>query len=734
MNKMSEEQRKVLDYIRAGHNVSVDACAGSGKSTTILSIAKELTGKSILQFTYNSMLRYEVKEKILELGLPNIQVHTYHSFAVKYYSSDAHTDTGIRKIIQHAESHKPRTPIPFTDIVVLDESQDLTFLYFQLVVKIIKDMCEPNVLETSYENREKSKKNHKIQLLVLGDYMQGLYEFKGADIRFLTRASEVWETLPYLQTPNFRKTTLKMSYRITNQMAKFVNRDMLGESRLEACRNGVPVVYIRRSRYQIEKIVVAQIRRLLEEGESPSDIFVLGGSVKGVNSNIRRMENVLTENEIPCHVPMFETDLVDERVIDGKVVFSTFHTVKGRQRKYVFVVGFDQNYFYTAKNIPKDVCPNTLYVACTRATHGLYLLENDQSRPLEFLKYKQHDMKQADYIDFKGMPQTIFHDRPDENTMGVVTIPTYYVTPTDLIKFISDTVLEEITPILERIFVTEYSPIPEDEIEIPKIFQTKSGFFEDVSDLNGIAIPAIYYDQLFENQTHGAEVLRNMVQDKIQEMKENSHLFLKRAVKSIPKNLETPSDYLYLANVFTAVQEKLYSKLKQIDRDEYTWLPSKIIEQCKSRLSENLGNMKNKNTPTEIEKELIHHSQEKEHISIDQVLFPYFGYETRFRFSARIDLLTEDTLWELKCVSKISLDNLMQLVIYAWLTKILYPEKTHQFKILNIRTGERLSLVADMSDLTYIVVALLDSKYGKKEMIEDDDFIQKCRNYITDET
>ena len=62
MHKMSQEQRTVLDYIRGDLNVIVDACAGSGKSTTILSIAKELTGKKIRQFTYNSMLRHEIND------------------------------------------------------------------------------------------------------------------------------------------------------------------------------------------------------------------------------------------------------------------------------------------------------------------------------------------------------------------------------------------------------------------------------------------------------------------------------------------------------------------------------------------------------------------------------------------------------------------------------------------------------------------------------------------------
>ena len=42
MHKMSDEQQRVADYIKKGYNVTVDACAGSGKSTTILSVAKEL--------------------------------------------------------------------------------------------------------------------------------------------------------------------------------------------------------------------------------------------------------------------------------------------------------------------------------------------------------------------------------------------------------------------------------------------------------------------------------------------------------------------------------------------------------------------------------------------------------------------------------------------------------------------------------------------------------------------
>jgi len=741
---MSQEQRAVLDCIRAGHNVVVDACAGSGKSTTILSIAKELTGKKILQFTYNSMLRHEVKEKVRELELKNIQVHTYHSFAVKYYSAAAHTDTGIRQVVR--AKTPPKQALPEVDIVVLDESQDMTMLYYQLILRMFQDMFCSSTPTTA-----------SVQLLILGDYRQGLYEFKGADIRFLTKADQFWSLLPWLQSPVFRRCTLKMSYRVTNQMARFVNRDMLGEERLLACRDGPPVTYIRRPRFQIEQIVVYQIRRLLQEGESPSDIFVLGGSVKGTNSNIRHMENTLTEHDIPCHVPMMETAIVDERVIDGKVVFSTFHTVKGRQRKYVFVVGFDQGYFYNARSLPKDVCPNTLYVGCTRATHGLYLLENDSSRPLEFLKHSQHEMKQSDYIDFKGMPQTIFYDREPVQDPSIVLIPTYHVTPTDIIKFVPEAILEEISPLLDTMFVQEVDPSTADEIPFPKVVYTSRGLYEDVSDLNGIAIPALYYDQMIKSTTattetssstttttttitnqsrRGEDMLRSMIQGHVQEMRENSHGYLKRAVQGLPERCETVSDYLYLANVATAVQEKLYSKLKQIGQDEYTWLQDSVVQQCQTRLDANLGHEfgQEGTPPPEIEKLLIHHSQEVEHAAIDAALYPYFSYEMRFRFSARADLVTTTTLWELKCTSKISQDHLMQVVIYAWLWQVLHPSCPRVVRILNIQTGECLRLDATLDNLTYIVSALLRGKYQTEEPISDDEFIRQCRDHIASTT
>ena len=59
--------------------IIVQAVVGSGKSTTILSLAKQCTNKNILQVTYNSSLRLDIKEQIRNLDISNLEAHTYHS-------------------------------------------------------------------------------------------------------------------------------------------------------------------------------------------------------------------------------------------------------------------------------------------------------------------------------------------------------------------------------------------------------------------------------------------------------------------------------------------------------------------------------------------------------------------------------------------------------------------------------------------------------------------------------
>ena len=738
LDPMSDEQRHVYNLIASGNNVIVDACAGSGKSTTILSIADAMPNTEIIQLTYNSVLCSEIRQKIKDLSIQNLHVYTFHSLVVKYYSTEGHTDTFMRRVVK--DNMPPRTSLPKFQVLVIDEAQDMSFLYFKMVVKFCKDKGEP------------------FQLLILGDYMQGLYEFKGSDVRFLTQADEIWKHFPLLCSPHFVKCTLKTSYRVTQSMADFVNNVLLGDERLLACKTGEPVVYIRRKIWDVEKYIIHKILGLIrDEGARPSDFFILGGSVKGEKSAIRRLENVLVEKNIPCHVPMFENDKIDERVIDGKIVFSTFHSVKGRQRKYVFIMGFDKSYFtYFARNLSPLLCPNTLYVGATRATHRLFLVENEgeHSRPLPFLKMNHVQMKNEPYMDFQGIPQSIFYKKDGEQEDSNPNIrirngrklPAHMTTPTDLIKFVSESVIEEINPILDCIFIKKHGLLcDKNNIDIPSVIQTHMGFHEDVSDLNGIAIPMMYFEKLIENPhiipnmnilcNDGGQVLHNIIRYNMSDVKEREHIFLKKHIEGLPTICNSISDYLSLSNTYVAVKEKLYFKINQIKQDEYNWLTEDTVNACFTRIHGTLRDecIQNESFSGELEQTIIKQCDDRIHKKIDDFLCDFFPDEL-FRFTARVDLTTDFCVWELKCTTNITNEHLLQVVIYAWIWRMVVEdmenlENIRDFKIFNIKTGELLVLDATTEQLNDIMLHLLRGKYGKKEQKKDVDFFSECHSF-----
>ena len=108
MHEFNHEQQHIYDLILKKFNVIVEAVAGTGKTTTVLGIASKQPNMKILQVTYNKALRKDVQDNAAENNIQNIQVHTYHSLAKKYYLRSGYTDKEIRKTLHYNEmSMKP---------------------------------------------------------------------------------------------------------------------------------------------------------------------------------------------------------------------------------------------------------------------------------------------------------------------------------------------------------------------------------------------------------------------------------------------------------------------------------------------------------------------------------------------------------------------------------------------------------------------------------------------------
>lgn len=250
----SAEQKAVIENL--GHsNVLVDSVAGSGKTTTNLHIAKHYDDKTILLLTYNKKLKFETREKVKKYDL-SVEVHSYHAFCVSYYKRDCFRDDGIARILETRAA--PIRAFSF-DIVIIDEAQDVRPMYHALICKILGD-------------------NKVIaRICVLGDRYQSIYGFNGADSRFITLAPELYGKpgMPWAST------TLSTSFRVTNEIAGFVNNCMLGYERIRAQKPGPAVRYIICNAFQCKGVddSLAEFNRYLAIG-APEEIFVLAYSMK----------------------------------------------------------------------------------------------------------------------------------------------------------------------------------------------------------------------------------------------------------------------------------------------------------------------------------------------------------------------------------------------------------------------------------------------------------------------
>jgi hypothetical protein len=709
MNPPSDEQQLIINDVSLRKNVIVNACAGSGKSTTILSCASALPHLKFIQITFNKQLQSEIQAKVSELKLSNISVYTFHGLAVKYYSSDCHNDMGIRRILR--DKIASRTELPDCDVMVLDETQDMTNVYFYLIWKFMLEINTP------------------LQLLILGDEKQGLYAFKGSDSRFLTLGHLCWESFPNLPNPHFVHRTLQMSYRITDPMCLFLNKAMLGTERVKSCKPGVPVTYIRRSFYNKSNglfTLYSMIMRLIKEQNAKyEDFFILCRSLKSTNKIVRMLENLLVQHNIPCFIPNNDCkEDLDSRVIQNKLVFSTFHSAKGRQRPYVIVLGFDDSHFtHFAKDKDPLVCPNELYVGCTRATKKLFVWENIAKRTftIPFLKYNHNQLMTSPFVSFNGIPSG---RKPEKVDFPTDELRKHVIHPSELVRFLSEHTLDLISPLVDEIYKT-ITPPSEIPLEIPTVHITSSGSCEDVSDINGIVLPLMYFDYLRETYE---PVLQNLILQNMKYVPDEDHSLLHESVNTMPMTCETTRDYLYLANLFTATQSLLYSRFKQISMEDYNWIPQHNINRC----FENLDNVLREEctlgewTP---EKYIIHENDELEHVAIDAIFAQYLKDPTFiYRFSARADIITQTSLWELKCTSQLTMDHKLQLIIYAWLWQMKYEglgvKKKLDYFLFNIKTNEHLQLTASLEQLTAIVTTIIKNKYTQTPELSDDEFIK----------
>ena len=655
--EISTEQNNIIQQLLLNNNVVVDSVAGSGKTTSNLHIAKYFNNHNILLLTYNSKLKLETRGKARKIGISNLEVHSYHSFCVKYYDNQCFTDSVIAKIIKNKNKQLEK----FTfDLIVLDEAQDITSLYYELICKIYKD-----------------NENINTKICIFGDKKQSIFDFNNADQRFIEYATELFNFNSY----NWAICSLSVSFRITYEMSLFINKCLLKEERIisNKIKNNKPRYIICNCFDTLRTF--GEIRYYFELGYKPNEIAILAPSVKGIKNPVRLLENKI-KIEMPnvmIYVSTNEDEKLDEELLEGKIIFSTFHQMKGMERKVVIIFSLDKSYFtFYKKKSNQFVCPNEIYVATTRGIEQLTLFHHYQNEYLPF-------------IDKINIQRYCYFEDTNMNISSVIQFSANITSITDIIKFLPQNIIDEC---FNRLEITQNSKYVIKKINIPlKI--SNDNTTESVSEITGIAIPkphALYslrttpcglrdfgrqgcglnpttvcvnrvepqggakrhareghipsmFELKLKNKMSILELLADFEKKVI-----NRSLEKKHNINNIDIQNLTSQELLYISNCWNTFKTGYIFKIYQITN--YDWLSDKKLDKCINRLTElniSINSLFEYNLETENETELLNRK--------------LIGF---------IDCIDKENniVYEFKCVQKLEKEHYLQLALYMYMYEL----------------------------------------------------------------
>lgn len=681
-NRPSEEQWSIINGLIEGCDCESDAVPGGGKSTTCYFIALIFQIlfplKRILNLTFSADLKKESRVKVQKYGIKNMDIESYNSFAHNYYGQGGHSSEDLYEII---EKNKPAIKNTEYDLIILDEVQDMQSIFFKLIHKYIRDI------------------NFRPQLFVIGDKFQGIFEFKGADIRYLTKCREIFQR-------SFICCPLTLSRRLTNPMGRFMNDIILNEKRIITDKEGPKVRYLIFNPYgdTFLSSMCNTITKLLKSYK-PDDIFILAPSLKS-GTPITMLANKLTSEGIKIFWGSNDSDKeLKEEHTRGKVVFTSFHKSKGRERKINIVYGCDESYYHFGnKDLSKEKCPEPIFVALTRGLEQLFMIhghnaKNDSKkyRKLPFIRKSIKELKDLPYCKVVKENDIQWSDLEYGNNTEIINNSENKFPVTDFIKYLTDRHEKELYPYSSLLYDRIKSPNNGIRIETDI---SVDGLVENVADLNGISIPS-YWEFLKKGDMTIYRLISNHFHS------ENIRKVYNRLVYP-PNNIK---DVLHIANIYSSCVSGVEYNLNQIDVYGNNWLPDHKLEMCLANLDETI---KDKNI--KFEKSIVYTFEHEKYGKIE--------------LSGSIDAVDTDNVWEFKCTGSLTMSHKLQLGMYGWLWKKLYPEDKKSFKLFNIYTCEIQELDVSHYALDDVVEVLIENKLQKQDKKDDDEFIRMCLSDI----
>lgn len=333
LSELSDEQQMMIQLAKQKKNVLVDACIGSGKTTTIQVLCNEIKNKKILYLTYNTLLKIDAKEKIKS---KNATVTNYHGFA---YMCLKHTNlsAGISDLIQTFLFNKKKIRVPQYDLLVIDEYQDIE--------QEIAEMLE--CIKTA---------NPNIQIIAVGDMKQKIYDKTTLNVPvFINRFLGEYESVTF--TKCFR-----LSDKHASRLGKIWNKEINGAN----------------NNCSVETMDIEEVTEFLSK-QNVEDILCLGSRTGKMASVLNALEEEYPEKFNKKTVYASISDDNAGRTIPDKSagIFTTYDSSKGLERKICVVFDYYEDYWGVRAGFPEskyEILRNIFCVAMSRGKEKIIIV------------------------------------------------------------------------------------------------------------------------------------------------------------------------------------------------------------------------------------------------------------------------------------------------------------------------------------------------------------------------
>lgn len=604
----SAEQQHIISLIGTTNVedvIRVRAVAGSGKTTTALLIAKAYPFKKILLLTYNRFLSDE--SAIRGAHMSNITFRTFHSFAGRFYGRSVYDDVMLIDCNQAGKI----APLTAYDIIIFDEFQDVTRPLFRFIMKVIG----------AYPSS---------RFIILGDPRQCIYQYAGATHQYMSLFGQ-------LTGRNVIDAVLSTTYRVPSGIANFINHVLIrnkDDVDLVPVKDGPFPTYKAAGNVDSGvKYVVRFIDDVIRKGRyTADDIFILSASAK-VKSlcPAARIANQLSDLGHLIFMSSEESSS-DMDCIEGKIVISSFHKSKGRERKLVVVFGVDCDYIRCIKKdylnfassrteAGRIVTPNEIYVACTRASHELVLVA--VNAPAQFIRRRRLLYRTIGDEDEIRLHCTIDPTSDPCGSSRTSVTDLIAAMPGEIKSMIMKHTLDVTYGDGDDLRIMAYNSTKYKNISLNSKAIQQSGdksYVEQVADINGVASTL--------------EAARQVL--------------LKPEIKSMFGKGLTPNNLLSTAiSIQSSLRGHQY-RHKQITSED--WLPRDTVIALGCRISSRLP--------------------------VDRVEVPIVLLDWRCTsrpqypcdvLSARIDMIYGNDIYEIKTTSEITSDHCIQVAVYRWM-------------------------------------------------------------------